>query len=92
MQVLETLDMLVKSTLLSNEQKLMARALLANQQGGRILEQMSASPQQPLECRTMLDLVVHTAAVFFCKREVDLLQPFISILINPAALNVMVVL
>ena len=83
--------MLVKSTLLSNEQKLMARALLANQQGG-ILEQMSASPQQPLECRTMLDLVVHTAAVFFCKREVDLLQPFISILINPAALNVMVVL
>lgn len=74
--------------LLSNEQWLMARALLANQQGGRILEQMLVSPQQPLQCRTILGVVVHSVAVFFCRQKVDILLPFVNMLKNPSALKV----
>ena len=66
----------------------MARALLANQQGGRILEQMRVSPEQPLQCRTILGVVVHTAAVFFRRQNVDILLPFVNMLRNPAVLTV----
>ena len=74
--------------LLSNELRLTARALLANQQGGRVLEQMTVSPRQPLHCRTILGVVVHVAAVFFSRQKFDVLQPFVKLLKNPAALNV----
>ena len=74
--------------LLSNELRFMARALLANEQGGRVLKQMSVSPRQPLQCRTILGVVVHAAAVFFGRQKVDVLLPFVNILSNPAALNV----
>ena len=73
---------------MSNEQRFTARALLANQQGGRVLEQMSVSPQQPLQCRTILGVVVHATTVFFNKQAVGVLLPFVNILNNPAALNV----
>ena len=66
----------------------MARALLANQQGGRVLEQMSVSPRQPLQYRTILGIVVHAAAVFFGRQKLHILLPFLNILNNPAALNV----
>ena len=74
--------------LLSNEVRFTARALLANQQGGRVLEQMIVSPRQPLQCRTILGVVVHAAAVFFGRQKVDILLPFVNMLNNPALLNV----
>ena len=74
--------------LLSNELRFMARALLANQQGGGILEQMVVSPQQPLHCKIILGVVVHAAAVFSGRQKVDILLPFVNMLNNPAALNV----
>ena len=88
-QALEKLDeFIVNHRLLSNELRFTARALLANQQGGRVLEQMTVSPQQPLQCRTILGVVVHAAAVFLGRQKLDVLLPFINILNNPAALNV----
>ena len=89
MQALETLDNFVKGyPLFSNELRLMARALLANQQGGRVLQQMYVSPEQPLKCQTILGVVVHSAAVFIKRRNVDILLPFVNMLGNPAVLNV----
>ena len=88
-QATEKLDeFIVNYGLFSNELRFTARALLANQQGGRILEQMSVSPRQPLQCRTILGVVVHAAAVLFNRQKVDILLPFVNILNNPAALNV----
>ena len=88
-QALEKLDgFVMKHKLLSNDLRLMARVLLANQQGGRVLEQMSVSPRQPLQCRTILGIVVHAAAVFFGRQKLHILLPFLNILNNPAALNV----
>jgi hypothetical protein len=78
----------MKHKLLSSELRFVARALLANQQGGRVLEQMAVSPRQPLQCRTILGIVVHAAAVFFGRQKLHILLPFIDILNNPAALNV----
>lgn len=74
--------------LLSNELRLTARALLANQLGGKVLEQMLVSPQQPVQHRAILGIVVHAAVVFFGRQKVNLLLLFINILNNPAALNV----
>ena len=88
-QALDKLDeLVVKHKLLSNELRFTARALLANQQGGRVLEQMTVSPRQPLLCRTVLGVVVHAAAVFFGRQKLHILLPFVNILNNPAALNV----
>ena len=88
-QALERMDgFIMKYSLLSNELRLMARALLANQQGGRVLEQMFVCPQQPLHCRTLMGVVVHAAAVFFSRKNVDILSPFVNMLNNPAILNV----
>ena len=53
-----------------------------------MLEQMTVSPRQPLQCRTILGVVVHAAAVFLGRQKLDVLLPFINILNNPAALNV----
>ena len=74
--------------LFSDELRLTARALLANQQGGRVLEQMTVSPQQPLQCRIILGVVVHAAAVFFGRQKADVLLPFVNMLNNPALLIV----
>lgn len=74
--------------LFSAELRLTARALLANEQGGRILKQMLVSPQQPLQYRTILGIVVHAVTVFFGRQKLDILLPFMSILNNPALLNV----
>ncbi len=88
-QALERLnEFIMNHQLLSNELRFTARALLANQQGGRILEQMSVSPRQPLQYRTILGVVVHAAAVFFGRQKVDILLPFVNMLNNPALLNV----
>jgi len=67
----------------------MARSLVANEQGGP-LAQLGISPQQPLQHRTLGAIVVHTAAVFFCRQRVYILQPFVNMLNNPAALVVSV--
>ena len=89
MQALEKLDELVEDhKLLSNELRSTAKALLANELGGKVLEQMTVSPQQPLRCRTILGVVVHTATVFFGQQKLAILLPFVNILNNPAALNV----
>lgn len=91
MQALEKLDDFIKNySLLSNELRLTARALLANQQGGRVLEQMFVSPQQPLQCRSILSVVVHAVAVFFGRQKVEVLVPFLNMLKNPAVFNVLV--
>ena len=65
----------------------MGRLLVANEQGGA-LAQLGVCPRQPLKQRTLGAVVVHTVAVFFCQQKVDILQPFVNILKNPAALVV----
>ena len=65
----------------------MGRLLVANEQGGA-LAQLGVCPRQPLKHRTLGAVVVHTVAVFFCQQKVDILQPFVNILKNPAALVV----
>ena len=67
----------------------MARSLVANEQGGP-LAQLTISPRQPLQHRTLGAIVVHTAAVLFCRQRVEILQPFVNMLNNPAALVVSV--
>jgi len=64
-----------------------ARSLVANEQGGP-LAQLGVAPQQPLLNRILGAIVVHTAAVFFCRQRVKILQPFVNMLNNPAALIV----
>ena len=89
LQALERLnEFIMNYRLLPNEMRFTARALLANQQGGRILEQMAVSPRQPLQCRTILGVIVHAAAVFLGRQKVDILLPFVNMLNNPALLNV----
>ena len=65
----------------------MARLLVANEQGGP-LAQLVVDPMQPLQHRTLGGIMVHTAAVFFCQQRIDILQPFLNMLNNPAALVV----
>jgi len=65
----------------------MARSLVANEQGGS-LAQLGVAPQQSLQNRILGAIVVHTAAVFFCRQRVEILQPFVNMLNNPAALVV----
>ena len=65
----------------------MARSLVTNEQGGP-LAQLGIAPRQPLQHRTLGAIVVHTAAVFLCRQRVDILQPFVNMLNNPAALVV----
>ena len=65
----------------------MARSLVANEQGGP-LAQLGVAPQQPLQNRILGAIVVHTATVFFCRQRVEILQPFVNMLNNPAALVV----
>ena len=89
MQALEKLNELVENhKLLSDELRSTAKALLTNELGGKDLEQMTVSPQQPLRCRTILGIVVHTATVFFGQQKLAILLPFVNILNNPAALIV----
>jgi len=65
----------------------MARALVANEQGGP-LAQLRIAPRQPLQHRALGAIVVHTAAIFLCRQRVGILQPFVNMLKNPAALVV----
>jgi len=65
----------------------MARSLVANEQGGP-LAQLGIAPWQPLKHGILGVIVVHTTAVFICRQRVDILQPFLSMLNNPAALIV----
>ena len=65
----------------------MARLLVANEQGGT-LAQLGVDPRQPLQHGTLGAIVVHTAAVFLCRQKVDILQPFVNMLNNPAVLVV----
>ena len=65
----------------------MARLLVANEQGGN-LAQLRMYPEQPLQHRTLAAIVVHTVAVFLCQQEVNILQPFVNMLNNPAMLVV----
>ncbi len=64
-----------------------AQALLANQQGGP-LAQLAITPCQPPLQRTLGAIVVHTAIIFQYRQGVELLQPFVKMLNNPAALVV----
>ncbi len=64
-----------------------ARALLANQHGGP-LAQLAISPRQPPLQRTLGAIVVHTAIIFQSRQGVELLEPFVKMLNNPAALMV----
>ena len=61
--------------------------LVANEQGGT-LAQLGVYPRQPLQHRTLGAIVVHTAAVFLCQQKVDILQPFVNMLNNPATVVV----
>ena len=65
----------------------MARALVANEQGGP-LAQLRIAPRQPLQHRALGAIVIHTAATFLCQQRVGILQPFVNMLKNPAALVV----
>ena len=65
----------------------MARLLVANEQGGT-LAQLRIYPRQPLQHRTLGAIVVHTAAAFLCRQKIDILQPFMNMLTNPAVLVV----
>ena len=65
----------------------MARLLVANEQGGT-LAQLRIYPGQPLQHRTLGAIVVHTVAVFLCRQEVSILQPFVNMLNKPAMLVV----
>lgn len=76
---------------LSDELCSIAKALLTNELGGKDLKQMTVSPQQSFQCRTILGVVVHAAAVFFGQQELSILLPFVNILNNPAALKVIIV-
>jgi len=84
--VLEQLDKFIKECkVLSKELQLMARSLVANEQGGP-LAQLRIAPQRSLQHRTLGAIVVHTAAVLLCQQGVQILQPFLNMLNNPAAL------
>ena len=65
----------------------MARALIANEQGGP-LAALRVSPDQPAIQRTMAAMVVHTAAALFSRQSVELLHPLVAMLTKPAELKV----
>ena len=65
----------------------MARLLVANEQGGT-LAQLKMNPGQPLQHRTLAAIVVHAVAVILCRQKVNILQPFVNMLNNPAMLVV----
>ena len=65
----------------------MARALIANEQGGP-LAALRVSPDQPAIQRTMAAVVVHTAATLFSRQGVELLHPLVAMLTKPADLTV----
>ncbi len=63
------------------------RALLANQQGGTLAQLAIAPRQSPLQ-RTLGAIAVHAAVVFQSVQGVQILQPFLMMMNNPAALQV----
>ncbi len=63
------------------------RALLANQQGGT-LAQLAIAPRQPPLQRTVGAIAVHAAVVLQSVKRVEILQPLVLMLNNPAALQV----
>ena len=65
----------------------MARALIANEQGGP-LAALRISPDQPAIQHTMAAVVVHTAATLFSRQSVELLHPLVAMLTKPAELTV----
>ena len=67
--------------------RIASRLLLANEQGGTLM-QMTASPQQPLLLKTLSPIVVHTASLVLCKQKIEILLPFVNIFSNPVALAV----
>ena len=88
LQVLQSLSSVIQNVaILSPEMKLMAKALISNQQGNT-LAQMCITPQLPEHFRTLVGVVVHTAAVLYNRQAVEILLPFTSMLNNPVALNV----
>lgn len=80
-------DFIRRCQLLPSNMIQTSQLLLANRQGG-ILDQMTVSPQQPSQCRSLSSIVVHTAAVILCRQRVDILQPFVNMFNNPAVLAV----
>ena len=86
--MLEGLDQsILGSQALNREMKWTARALIANQQGGP-LAQLTVRPHQPVECRILSAIVVHAVTVFSTMQGVEVLYPFVNMLINPANLLV----
>lgn len=66
--------------------QLMARSLIANNQGGS-LRQMTVSQDQPFKCHTMVPVVVHAASVFLHKKGLNIILPLSKILSDPSSLN-----
>ena len=69
-----------------------AKLLSENKQGGASLAQMTISPTQPSEYKTLGGIVVHTVAVVSSSSSNQILLPFVNMLYNPKALMVSVVL
>ena len=88
------MDRFVRNYYRSSNLLLLARSLIANQQGNRCLEQMIASPEQQLKNKLITGVVIHATAIFLCqcKASVHVLHPFVNILLNPAALKVLNIL
>ena len=87
-QVLHVLNTFIQeSTELSYDMIHVTRLLLSNQQGGS-LAQLAVSPNQPPLCRTLSGIVIHCASVMLSRTDVSLLQSFLYMLNNPAALEV----
>lgn len=64
-----------------------ARRYLTNKQGGP-LAQMRIGPELPSECQMLGAVVVHTFSVISCNSRRAVLQPFVNMTTNPAALAV----
>ena len=67
--------------------KVMARALVSNEQGGP-LAALQVSAGQPSSHRTLGAVVVHTAATLLSRRGVDLLHPLVALLSTPGDMAV----
>ena len=67
------------------------QTLLLNQQSGPLF-QLQVSPQQPSFARELTTIAVHTAIVLSARKDADVLAPFVTMLNNPSALVVSLLL
>ena len=67
--------------------KIMARALVSNEQGGP-LAALQVSTGQPGSCRTLGALVVHVVATLLSRSSDDLVSPLFNILSTPGNMAV----